>query len=124
MPVFTRFRDGVLILTADGDFTGNELRRVAHGAFDEDETPQVVPVLLDMSGAAGVGAKSDEDLEAMGDIFGAYRDRISRLAVVAPSTIHETFAAGGHFAEEADVPVSAYSSHGDARRWLAEGKDA
>lgn len=119
MPVFTRFRDGVLVLTADGDFTANELRRVAYGAFHEDGTPRVVPVLLDMSGAAGISMKTDEQLEAMGAIFGAYRDRISGLAVVAPSTVQDIFAPGGHFEREADVPVSAHSTHNDARKWLA-----
>ena len=124
MPVFTRFRDGVLILTADGDFTGNEIRRVAYGAFHEDEMPEVVPVLLDMSGAAGITGKSTEDLQSLGAIFGAHRDRISGLAVVTPSNLHPIFARGGHFAQEADVPVSAHSAHADARRWLAEQHDA
>lgn len=124
MPVFTRFRDGVLVLTADGDFTANELRRVAYGAFHEDETPRVVPVLLDMSGAAGISMKTDEQMEAMGAIFGAYRDRIAGLAVVAPSTVQDVFAAGGPFVQEADVPVSAHSSHNDARTWLARQSGA
>lgn len=119
MPVFTRFRDGVLVLTADGDFTANELRRVAYEALHEDGTPRVLPVLLDMSGAAGISMKTDEQLEALGAIFGAYRDRISGLAVVAPSTVQDVFAAGGHFEQEADVAVSAHSTHNDAREWLA-----
>ena len=120
MPVFSRFRDGVLILTADGDFTGSELRRVAYGAFHEDGTPKVVPVLLDMSGAAGITGKSPEELASLGAIFGAYRDRISGLAVVAPSDVQPVFAGGGHFAAEAEVSVSAHSAHADARHWLAE----
>lgn len=119
MPVFTRFRDDVLVLTVDGDFTANELRRVAYGAFHEGDTPRVVPVLLDMSGAAGVESKSGEELQAMGAIFGAYRDRIAGLAVVAPSTVHDLFNAGGGFAGEAGVDVHPCSAHQDARDWLA-----
>ncbi len=119
MPVFTRFRDGVLVLTVDGDFTANELRRVAFGAFHEDHTPRVVPVLLDMSGAAGVSGKSDEQLQAMGAIFGAYRDRIAGLAVVAPADVHRTFESNGPFGEEAGVQVFAGTTHSDAREWLA-----
>ncbi len=53
MPVFTRVRDGILVLTVDGDYTANELRRVALGAFGSEETPSRVPVLLDMSGGGG-----------------------------------------------------------------------
>ncbi|MDX1495376.1 MAG: hypothetical protein R3253_15015 [Longimicrobiales bacterium] len=120
MPVFTRFRDGVLVLTVDGDFTANELRRVAYGAFHEDEAPRVVPVLLDMSGAAGVEAKSGEQLQAMGAIFGAYRDRIAGLAVVAPAAVHELFADSGDFGQEAGMELYACSTHAEAREWLAK----
>ena len=119
MPVFTRFRDGVLVLTVDGDFTPNELRRIAYGAFHEDEAPEVVPLLLDMSGAAGVAAKSPEELESLGAIFDAYRDRIAGLAVVAPSGVHPLFSGDSHFAQEADVPVSTHTAHAEAREWLA-----
>lgn len=120
MPVFTRFRDGVLVLTVDGDFTANELRRVAYGAFHEDETPRVVPVLLDMSGAAGIATKSAEQLQAMGAIFGAYRDRIAGLAVVAPSAVHDTFGADSDFGQEAGLEVFACTAHADARGWLSK----
>jgi hypothetical protein len=119
MPVFTRLRDGVLVLTVDGDFTANELRRVAHGAFHGDEPPQVVPVLLDMSGAAGVRAKSAKQLQAMGAIFGAYRDRIAGLAIVAPSDVHELFTRASAFGDEASVDIHACAAHADARGWLA-----
>ena len=119
MPVFTRYRDGVLVLTVDGDFTANELRRVAYGAFHEDGTPQVVPVLLDMSGAAGLSGKSSEELQAMGAIFGAYRDRIEGLAVVASSAVHDLFADESHFRGEAGLDLFACSAHADAREWLS-----
>lgn len=120
MPVFTRFRDDVLVLTVDGDFTPNELRRVAYGAFHEDGTPMTVPVLLDVSGAAGLSTKSGEDLRAMGAIFGAYRDRISGLAVVAPAQAHGLFAADGDFGEQAGLPLHACDAHRDAHTWLAQ----
>lgn len=119
MPVFTRFRDGVLVLTVDGDFTADELRRVAYGAFHEDETPRVVPVLLDMSGAAGVRAKSGEELRAMGATFGAYRDRIAGVAVVAPNAIHELFSTDSGFGGEAGITLHTCTAHGDARTWLS-----
>ncbi|MBT8487493.1 MAG: hypothetical protein HKN72_05800 [Gemmatimonadetes bacterium] len=119
MPVFTRYRDGVLVLTVDGDFTANELHRVAHGAFQDDATPQVVPVLLDMSGAAGLSAKSSEELKAMGSTFGAHRERIAGLAVVASSAVHDLFAEEGHFGGEAGMDLMACTAHADAREWLS-----
>ncbi len=118
MPVFTRFRDGVLVLTVDGDFTANELRRVAFGAFHEEETPDDVPVLLDMSGAAGVSVKSGEELRALGAIFAAYRDRIAGLAVVAPADVHAVFSSEGEFGSEAQLDLTVCSAHADARAWL------
>ncbi len=119
MPVFTRLRDGVLVLTVDGDFTSNEVRRVAFGAFDSAETPTAVPVLLDMSGAAGVSAKSTEEMQATGAIFGAYRDRIRGIAVVAAPEVHHFFTDQGDFAREAGMSVHPCHSHADARTWLA-----
>jgi hypothetical protein len=123
MPVFTRFQDGVLVLTVDGDFTANELRRVAFGALESEETPREVPVLLDMSGAAGIATKEDDEIQAMGAIFGAYRDRLRGLAVVVSVDVEDRFADGGDFAREAGVPLRAWHSHVEARGWLRTAID-
>lgn len=118
MPVFSRVRDGVLVLTVDGDYTANELRRVAFGAFEADGTPRRVPVLLDMSGAAGLHDKPSNELQASGAIFGAYRDRITGIGVVASADLHPLFQPDGDFGSEAGVKVQACQSHADARQWL------
>lgn len=118
MPVFSRVRDGVLVLTVDGDYTANELRRVAFGAFEAEETPRRVPVLLDMSGAAGLPDKSADELQASGAIFGAYRDRITGIGVVASADVHPLFQPDGDFGSEAGVTIQACRSHADARQWL------
>lgn len=123
MPVFTRMKDGLLVLTVDGDFTANELRRVAFGAFEDAGTPRKVPILLDMSGAAGLSGKSTDELRATGSIFGAYRDRISGLAVVAAAEVHGHFADEGDFAQEAGMATRACNSHAEAREWLGVSND-
>ena len=123
MPVFTRMKDGLLVLTVDGDFTANELRRVAFGAFEAPDTPHNVPILLDMSGAAGLSAKSTEEMQATGAIFGAYRDRITGLAVVAAAEVHGHFADSGDFAQEAGMATKACNSHAEAREWLGTSND-
>jgi hypothetical protein len=120
MPVFSRVRDGVLVLTVDGDYTANELRRVAFGAFEADGIPTRVPILLDMSGAAGLNAKSPDELQASGAIFGAYRDRITGIGVVASADLHPLFQPDGDFGSEAGVRVQACQSHADARSWLTK----
>lgn len=119
MPVFSRVRDGVLVLTVDGDYTPNELRRVGFSAFEAESMPHEVPVVLDLSGAAGLANKPSEDLATTGAIFGAYRDRLRGIAVVAPPAVASLFDSGSAFAREAGVPVEVCASHSDARDWLA-----
>ena len=121
MPVFSRVRDGVLVLTVDGDYTANELRRVGFGAFESGSTPKRVPVLFDLSGAAGLAKKSQQDIAATGAIFGAYRDRLTGIAVVAPPDVHGLFSASGVFGSESGVRVQACASHAEARDWLLKG---
>ncbi len=119
MPVFTRFRDGVLTLTVDGDFTPNEVRRVAVNAFESGESPGSVPVLLDMSGAAGLTSKTSDEMDATGAIFGAYKDRIRCIGVVAAADAHALFAADSDFGREAEVQIRACHSHAEAREYFA-----
>ena len=118
MPVFTRLRDGALVLTVDGDFTANEVRRVAFSAFEAEDTPSSVPILLDMSGAAGIATKTEEEMRATGAIFGAYRDRIAGLSVVAAADVHPMFAENGHFGGEVGMEVHVCHSHAEARERL------
>lgn len=120
MPVFSRVRDGVLVLTVDGDYTANELRRVGFGAFEAEQTPKSVPVLLDLSGAAGLGNKPPAELAAAGAFFGAYRDRLTGIAVVAAADVASLFDEQSDFAQEAGVRVHACQSHSDARSWLSQ----
>ena len=120
MPVFARVRDGVLVLTVDGDYTANELRRIGSSAFEAESTPQRVPVLLDLSGAAGLAKKSASDVAPSGAIFGAYRDRLVGLAVVAAANVHHLFDDKSDFASLAGVRVFTCQSHTDARAWLSK----
>jgi len=121
MPVFSRVRDGVLVLTVDGDYTANELRRVGFAAFEAEDAPAKVPILLDLSGAAGLTNKSPVELSSTGAIFGAYRDRLTGIAVVASSDVTSLFDAQSDFATEAGVRVAVCASHADAQAWLEDG---
>lgn len=121
MPVFTRVKDDVLVLTVDGDYTANEIRRVAFRAFESAEMTGAVPILLDMSGAAGVAHKTTAELRATGAIFGAYRDRITGIGIVASPEVHALFDRDGDFGREAGIAIKACQSHADAREWLTGG---
>jgi hypothetical protein len=111
-------KDGVLVLTVDGDYTANELRRVGFGAFESEGTPKRVPVILDLSGAAGLAKKSPADVAATGAIFGVYRDRLAGIAVVASQDVLHLFDDRSGFAGAAGVEVQACASHAAARAWL------
>lgn len=119
MPVFTRYKDEVLVLTADGDYTAGELERVGARAFaGGDGTP--APLLLDLSGAAGLDHHGPDDLTATGEAIGAHRRHISRLAVVVPGAFAPHFGPGGAFARAAGVDVRACPSHAEALAWLRD----
>ncbi len=119
MPVFSRLRNDILVLTADGDYTPAELARVGAKALGEQDEGVRAPVLLDLSGAAGLDQKSPESLTAEGAALAPHRDRISRLAVVVSSRFAPLFDGDGPFAGAVGVAVKPWTSHADARAWLA-----
>lgn len=119
MPVFSRLKNDILVLTADGDYTPGELARVGATAFGQRDGDAPGPVLLDLSGAAGLDRKSPESLTAEGAALAAHGERISRLAVVVSSRFTPLFDGGGPFAEAVGVEVKPCTSHADAREWLA-----
>lgn len=118
MPVFSRVKNDILVLTADGDYTPGELARVGARAFDHREHPGPGPVLLDLSGAAGLDHKSPESLAAEGAALAAHRDRISRMAIVVSSQFADLFSEEGPFTKAIGVEVAACLSHSEAKTWL------
>ena len=122
MPVFTRIRDGVLVVTVDGDYTSDGLRRAGERGLESDDVPTPVAVLLDMSGSAGVGKKSSDDLRQTGEFFGQRRELITRVAVLAPSdVVYGLMNIGSVFATAARVPTRPFRDRGEAMEWLREG---
>lgn len=121
MPVFTRVRDGVLVLTADGDYTPGELQRVGARAFESEDAAAPRPLVLDLSGAAGLETKTDEALRAEGEALAAHRGRISRVAVVVSSRFAERYDGAGAFARSVGVETRACPSHAAALEWVEAG---
>ena len=118
MPVFARLKDDVLVITADGDYTPGELARVGSRAFEEHASRDAVPVLLDLSGAAGLESKTPEALTSEGSALAAHRGRMTRLAVVVPDRFIGLFEADGSFAAAIGVAVRPFTSHTEATSWL------
>ena len=122
MPVFTRMRGGVLVVTVDGDFTPGELSRAGERGLASDDVPSPVAVLLDMSGAAGLEGKSPDDLRLTGEFFGERQDALTRVAVLTPSDV--TFAlldTEGDFAAATGIPSRPFRDRAEAIAWLKEG---
>jgi len=118
MPVFARLKDDVLVITADGDYTPGELARVGARAFEEHPSRTAVPVLLDLSGAAGLESKPPETLREEGTALAGHRDRVSRLAVVVASRFTGLFERDGSFADAVGVMVRPFPAHAEAVSWL------
>ncbi len=123
MPVFTRLRDGVLVVTVDGDYTPGELSRAGERGLASDEVPSPVAVLLDMSGAAGLESKSQDDLRLTGEFFGEHREAMTRVAVLTPSdTAYDLLDSGGTFAESTGIPSRPFRDRAEAIEWLSGGE--
>lgn len=118
MPVFTRSKEDVVVLTADGDYTTGELQRVGDRALAREEGAAAGPLLLDLSGAAGLDGKAASDLVETGEAIGRHRERVSRLAVVVAAQFAPLFDSGSAFARAAGVETRACASHVDAMIWL------
>jgi len=119
MPVFTHMKNGVLVVTVDGDYTSGELRRAGARGLEADDVPNPVPVLLDMSGAAGIGKKSTDDIRATGEFFGERAEFMTRVAVLAPSDVaFGLMNVGGVFATSAGLETRPFRSRTEALEWL------
>src|SRR5690606_2066044 len=122
MPVFTRIKHDVLVLTADGAYTAGELERVGARALASAEA--AAPLLLDLSGAAGLEGKDADEIAAAGRAIAGLAAHVTRLAVVVGSRHAPRFDGESDRARAAGVPARACPSHADALAWLGESAPA
>ena len=122
MPVFTRLRDGVLVVTVDGDYTPGELSRALERGLASDDVPSPVAVLLDMSGAAGVEKNSPDDLRRTGEVFGERQEVLTLVAVLTPSDVaYGLLDSGDAFAASIGIPSRPFRDRAEAIQWLRDG---
>lgn len=120
MPVHVQHEGGLLQVVLDGDFTTGEMRRVVGSGLGGAETGDPVALLVDCSGAAGLGRMDPEELDDMAAFLGARAARIRRVAFLAPGDpaydlMHAvSLRAGGH-----GVEASVFRTRGEADRWLS-----
>ncbi|MEQ9399985.1 MAG: hypothetical protein RJQ04_12560 [Longimicrobiales bacterium] len=118
MPVHARTIDGLIHLVVDGDYTSEELRRVGAAAVDGAEQ-RPVSVFLDLSGAAGLGKKTPADLRGTAAFFGARRDRLGRVAILAPTDVgYGLMRMGAAFGGADGLDVQAFRTRAESLAWL------
>jgi len=119
MPVFTKMQDGVLYMVVDGDYTSDELRRKGAAALEDPATPTPVPVLVDMSGAAGLRKKGVEAIRGTTDFFSARAEYVERVALLAPSDLaYGVMNQGAVFAEGRGLEARPFRTRAEALEWL------
>lgn len=118
MPVHSDINDGVLHLTVDGDHTASELGRVGAEGLAA-WTGGALPVLLDLSGAAGLTGASPEGLRETAAFLDEHRTRVGRVAILAPSAVAAgLIEAGDGFSGPGALEVDAFLTRADALAWL------
>jgi hypothetical protein len=107
VPVHNAQKNGVLVITVDGDYTAAELRRVGAAAVADLDAPARARILLDVSGAAGLARRPPAELIEVADFFASLGDTLHAVAVLAPDDASyglmrmgmELYAGGGMRAE-------------------------
>ena len=119
MPVFSRLTEGVLVLTVDGDYTSNEVRRAGAARLEDPDRPVPSPVLVDMSGAAGTRHKSSEQIGDTARFFAEYNDSVTGVAVIAPSDlVFGMMNQAGARAQAPGLETRPFRDRNEALSWL------
>ncbi len=122
MPVFTRVRNGVLVVTVDGDYTSGELHRAGARGLDADDVQHPVPVLLDLSGAAGFEKKPSAELQATREFFVERQEQMTRVGALASSDIaFRIMERWCFFATTAGLEARPFRNRAEALEWLSPG---
>ncbi|MDT8340685.1 MAG: STAS/SEC14 domain-containing protein [Longimicrobiales bacterium] len=127
MPVHLGVYDTYALVTVDGDFTAREVEqvvarageRVAAEARDGSRATPSVPVLLDLTGAASLALKSDEDLATCAAAFAAAGDHFPRVAILVPGDrVDDLMRMGTAFMSQAGLRAAPFRSRAEAEAWL------
>lgn len=120
MPVYDSQKEGIVVITVDGDHTTAELKRVGAAALDRPGVPSPARVLLDVSGAASLKNRSPEDLRDTATFF-ADLPGLQAVAVLAPDDLsYSLMRMGMTFFRANGMRASVFRSRPEAMAWLKE----
>lgn len=118
MPVFTKVRDGILVIAIDGDYTPQELRRVGEAGVTDPATPSPVRAILDMSGAAGLPTRSLGELSQTAEFLTGLEALIA-VAVLAPDdATYGLMRMAAPMLARGGTPVAVFRTRDEAAAWL------
>ncbi len=117
MPVLHQVREGVLVVTVDGDFTPGEIERVGARALEAPDLIRPVFVLLDLSGASALDGSNLDRLRPVAEFFAGPQTPVARLAVMAST---EVSSAVVREATASGLESSGFKTRADALDWLLE----
>lgn len=121
MPVHPSVDGDVLVIAVDGDYTQGELHRVVSSALDDGETPAPARILLDLSGAASLGGRTDDELKATASFFAEKGPAVDRVAILVRGDIlQDLMRMGTAFAVQAGLRASPFRDRGEAVEWLRQ----
>jgi hypothetical protein len=119
MPVHPSTDGAVLVIAVDGDYTQGELHRVVGSALDDEAAP--ARILLDLSGAASLGGRSDDELKATAAFFADRGPAVDRVAILVRGDIlQDLMRMGTAFAVQEGLRASPFRDRGEAMEWLRQ----
>jgi hypothetical protein len=123
MPVHHAVSGHALLIKVDGDFTPRELERVVNDALTDPETPpNSLQVLLDLTGAASLAHRSDEELRSTAGFFAAHARRFHRIAILmAGDVVDEMMRLGTAFVAQDELTAAPFRDRHEAEEWLSQG---
>jgi hypothetical protein len=117
VPVLHQVREGVLVVTVDGDFTPGEIERVGALALEAPDLIRPAFVLLDLSGMSGLSGSSLDGLRPVAEFFAGPRTPVARLAVMASTDVSDAVV---EEATTSGLESAGFKTKADAMEWLLE----
>lgn len=124
MPVHHDWSAAHLLVAVDGDFTVAELERVVRDALisGPDDGAAGAPdagILLDLTGAASLANKPDEELRRAAAFFASLDARYRRIALlIAGDVVDDMMRLGTAFIAQDGLKATPFRDRAEAESWL------
>ena len=120
MPVSHSFRDRIVVMRMEGNYTTADLRQEIEGALDDPERPRLIGMLFDVSRSTALADRTAAEVNAMGHFLAERSAAFGRrLALVASSDVAYGLMRMGAVATESDgVETRVFRDSESAEQWL------